>query len=59
MTRAYADRQVVATFMAAGSKRLKLPEPEEARERLDRQLRAEPKVRSREDDEWRTAMGLI
>lgn len=41
--RTLADRQVVATLMAAGVPDLDMPDPDEVRDRFDELLTAEPK----------------
>jgi hypothetical protein len=53
-----AERQVVATFMAAGAKGLTLPTFDAARADFDAALTAEPKVIDRDRQELLEALGV-
>jgi hypothetical protein len=57
-TRVQHERQVAAVFMAAGSKKVTMPDPDEIRDQFDKALALPPRVVSIEQREWLQVMGL-
>jgi hypothetical protein len=53
-----AERQLVATLMAAGATKLRMPNPDEERARFDAELVAEPRQIPVEEIELRRALGV-
>jgi hypothetical protein len=57
-TRVLADRQIAAVLIAAGARDVEIPDPDDARDRLDALLVAEPKRPDPEQLELARALGV-
>jgi hypothetical protein len=57
MQQAFADRQIQATYIAAGDRKTKLLDINQVKRNFDEMIFADPDVTS-DADEWREVFGL-